>query len=781
MVLPYLVLTAVAAQSEPDVSLEGCSIVVPAFEPTHLARAVKDLRHRLLQGHLVPVRTHLPEGKGPAIVVGADAARNVGIELPPGEELGPEGYVLRVTKGAGRTLLVAAGATPRGTQQAVIALTREIRTEGRNQYIPANLDRTTKPAYAVRGMHLNGWPMHRPYSFRSWNENDWCRYIDMLAHMGANLVYLWPFMDIMPVPLSAEDEEYLHEFRRVVDYAQKQHGMEVWIMQSANRVARDTCGVADPRHRPYWRPSQADRNPADPAEFAAIMESREALYRIVNNVDGVCTIDSDPGGWLGSPVSDYMKILRGCRALLDKHNIHGRDAKIINWLWTGWGHRLEIPGNLSVIADTVRAMKAEMPEPWRLIAGTEAYLPICQAEGVLDHTIYVPYGAIEGEPSYPWTNIGLGGIDGLFAGAAKYPGLLGVMGNTQCPLLQFPRVRAFLQLAWDPSAAQRSEEDRLLDVSRELYGDHAELIARCFAAVCTGGPEQLEAVANRLDRLVRAGELGPPGVLGQSLFPDPGFVARSLLMQLRVRLAAERLYDAVADGAKAAECLQRVEALLDAYLAWDDAHGWHELWGPGPWQLGNLPADPRFVAALSYLRWVIGDDAALNAFFDQVAEGLSAGRDAASVTANAIEPMRTRVLSAVVLKPNAAREATVSASALPDAAKYPPEHAIDGDISTLYWPGALVQDNEEWFEIAWPEPRTFRRVDAYFLRHESMWNRTIHLQRPSGAGAWEDIATCTPTDTTAHALACFELSAPVTAGRIRLVNLLDLFEVEVLE
>jgi len=776
-----LVFTAIAAQPTPRVSLEGCTIVTSAFQPTSIARAVSDLRERLDPGHLVPVRTHLPEGTGPAIVVGADAAQRAGIELPPADALGPEGYVLRVTRRNGRRFVLAAGATPKGTRHAVLALRAEIHAEGNARYVAADLDRTTRPAYAVRGMHLNGWPMHRPYSFRSWTEDDWWRYIDMLAQMGANLVYLWPFMDIMPVPLSIEDEEYLQEFRRVVDYAQRQHGMEVWMMQSANRVARDNCGVADPRHRPYWRPSQADRDPADPAEFAAVMESREAFYRIVNNVDGVCTIDSDPGGWLGSPLSDYMKILKGCRALLDEHNIHGRDAKIINWLWTGWGHRLEIPGNLPVIADTVRAMKAEMPEPWRLIAGTEVYLPICQAEGVLDHTVYVPYGAIEGEPSYPWTNVGLGGIDGLFAGAAKYPGLLGVMGNAQCPLLQFPRVRAFLELAWDPNAAERGEGERLLGMSRELYGEQAELIAECFAAVGTGGLERVEALENRLDELIQSSGLGRPGVLGQSLFPDSGFVARALLMQLQLRLAAERLYRGVDAGADPAECAGLVAALLDAYLSWDGAHGWHELWGPGPWQLGNLPADPRFVTALAHLRRTLGDDGSVNAFFDEVGRTLSVGRDAAGVAASAIEPMRSRVLSVPLLSPNPAREATVTASVVADAAKYPPEHAVDGDIATLYWPGVLVHDNEEWFEIAWPEPRTLGRVDAYFLRHESMWHRTIHLQRQAAGGAWEDMATATPTDTGGHALARFELPTPVTAGRIRLVNLLDLFEVEVLE
>ena len=191
--------------------------------------------------------------------------------------------------------VVATGRTPRGTKLALATLMKAIRLEGKSALVPVPLDEHGKPAFAKRGMHFNGWAFKSPYSFRSWTEQDWQRYLDMLAYQGVNLFYLWPFIEIMPVPLSPEDQAYLEECRRVVDYAQKKHGMEVWIMQCTNRVAKDRCGVADPRLRPYWRPSQKDLNPGKPEDFQAIMASREAMYRIINNVDGVCNIDSDPG------------------------------------------------------------------------------------------------------------------------------------------------------------------------------------------------------------------------------------------------------------------------------------------------------------------------------------------------------------------------------------------------------------------------------------------------------------------------------------------------------
>ncbi len=122
-----------------------------------------------------------------------------------------------------------------------------IRADGKSAYLDGPLDLRNRPSFAVRGIHLNGWPLNYPYAFRSWKEADWKKFIDIAWAQRINLFYLWPFMEILPVPLSSEDEAYLQEVRRVVDYAQKQRGMEVWIMQSANRIGTSDCGTRDPK------------------------------------------------------------------------------------------------------------------------------------------------------------------------------------------------------------------------------------------------------------------------------------------------------------------------------------------------------------------------------------------------------------------------------------------------------------------------------------------------------------------------------------------------------
>jgi hypothetical protein len=295
---------------------------------------------REITGQEVPVKRTTDLDAEVQIVVGEKSVRQLAPDIwdEKVKDLGPEGYLIRAVPNGKKALLVVVGATPHGTKYGLANLMKLIRVEGRSPHIPAETDIVSTPAFAKRGMHFNGWSFNYPYTFRCWREEDWCRYLDLLAYQGVNLFYLWPFIEIMPAPLSPEDHAYLEECRRVVDFAQKKHGMEVWVMHCTNRVATDRCGVADPRHRPYWRPSQQDLNPSIPEQFQTIMASREAMYRILNNVDGVCNIDSDPGSCPpGCTLIDYVKVLNGCRTLLDRHNLHGKQAKLVNWMWYGWG------------------------------------------------------------------------------------------------------------------------------------------------------------------------------------------------------------------------------------------------------------------------------------------------------------------------------------------------------------------------------------------------------------------------------------------------------------
>ncbi|NUQ66459.1 MAG: hypothetical protein HUU20_28695 [Pirellulales bacterium] len=548
-------------------------------------------------------------------------------------------------------------------------------------------------------------------------------------------------------------------------------------MQCTNRVAKDRCGVADPRRRPYWRPSQEDLNPGNPEHFQAIMASREAMYRIINNADGVCNIDSDPGFCPGSPLSDYVKVLQGCRSLLDKHNVHGKQAKLVNWMLWGWGRKdhFDAQGLQEHQFLTLRSLKQGLREPFWLLCWQAEWLPMCRDAGVIERTLLFPYGVIEAEPSYPATNVDVGKLRELFElRVAKTPEIDGVMGNVQSPLLQFPHVYYFTAAMCDAKYRNRSEKDVLLDLSGHLYPEHRQLLADCFLALKAPDHAYVQSLADDLDGLVQQDKLGRLGIFGRKLFPDHRIVAQALVLQMKFRAARERLAQVLTAPTPAAECRRLLQDYFDAYLDWDMAHGWHGLWGWDAWPMG-LPAK-----AAERLADSLGDRPAVNACFEELSQSLAARHDKKAVDVGCLAPAKVAVL-ALARVVSLAQKATATASVSADPTRYAPSAANDGRIATLYWPGALVQDNTEWLQLAWDQPQTFDKVVVRFLGHPSMCGRTIHLQRETEPGKWEDFAaTRIAMDAAAQrAVATFQLPSPVTFGKIRIVNLLDVFEVEV--
>ncbi len=318
----------VGVQTE-RVLLDGTVVLVDRGEPSYLRYGAKDLASYLtdITGKPVAVSSSLDAAlKAKSVIaIGKEMARALNVDLGPASDLGDEGSVIRSFDKGGSKVVIIAGLNPHGTNAGLATFMPMIHGEGKAAYLDGPVDLRSKPTIASRGIHLNGWPLKYPYAFRSWKEEDWKRFIDIAWAQRINLFYLWPFMEIIPVPLSAEDEAYLQEVKRVVDYAQNQRGMEVWIMQSANRIGVSDCGIRNPRFRTYWvmGECQKDMNPADPEQFANILKSFEALYKVVNNADAFCFIDSDPGGWAHSPLSDQTKIFNAARNLLDQYSAKG--------------------------------------------------------------------------------------------------------------------------------------------------------------------------------------------------------------------------------------------------------------------------------------------------------------------------------------------------------------------------------------------------------------------------------------------------------------------------
>jgi len=670
----FLVISAsLFAQGTARIALDDAVILVDSTEPAYVQYGAKDLANYLgeISGKPVVVNARMNAGKSAKsiIAVGEKAALGMGADLGASKELGDDGSEIRSLDKAGTHIVIVAGHNPHGTNSGIATLMLMVRAEGKAAYLEGPLDLRNRPSYGVRGLHLNGWPLKYPYAFRSWKEADWKRFIDIAWTQRVNLFYLWPFMEIMPVPLSTEDEAYLQEVRRVVDYAQNQRGMEVWIMQSANRIGISDCGTRDPRFRPYWvNECQKDMNPADPQQFARILKSFEAFYKIVNNADAFCMIDSDPGGWPQSPLSDQVKIFQSARKLLDEYSIHKSRTKLVDWMHVGWGRHKFFTSSDSVVGaydwtsknpdesdvafmgETIRNFKQNLTEPWDLIAGQAPYLPVVQSEDVSKKTVYLPYGAIESEPAFPATNLGQESVKKVFDKASQYPGLRGVMGNNQLMLLQLPRTYYFFQTAWDKNYEARPEDKVMADLAGQLYPDHQQLIADSFLALRDTDSDRINATLARLKEMLRQGNAGRPGAIGRLLFPDSLTVARNLQMQLEIRAARQALLKALRGKPDVGECSKLVENYFDKLLAWNKETGWDKMIDITVWPQPIYEDGKDLEEGMYRLKQILAQGAPytsyaqVSAFFSGIGNQLLQKYGQNSVMVGCIEPLKLAVI-----------------------------------------------------------------------------------------------------------------------------------------
>jgi hypothetical protein len=641
-----------------QIPLTAVTILVDSSEPAYVQNGAKDLSSYLTEvtGKPSTISTNTKAGAKAksVIVIGEKMARVMGTDVSSLDGLGKEGSIIRsVTKGGSITMVIA-GQDPHGTNTGIATFLQLIRLGEAGAYVDGPLDLRNKPSFPLRGIHLNGWPLKYPYAFRAWKEEDWKRFVDIAWAQRINLFYLWPFMEIIPLPLSKEDEAYLQEVRRVVDYAQNQRGMEVWIMQSANRVGVSDCGSSDPRFRTYWvmGECQKDMNPADPQDFAKILEHFEALYKNVNNAEGFCMIDSDPGGWPGSPLSDQTKIFNGARKLLDQYNLNGPKTKLIDWMWIGWGRHFtgEDRGGVAFMEDTIQNFKKDLREPWQLISGLSEYLESAESESVLNKTIFLQYGAIEAEPAFPATNLGFDPVQKVFEIADKYPELEGIMGNNELMSLQFPRTFYFFNTAWDRSYTKRSEDEVLLQLGEQLYPDHKELIKTAFLALREEDPAKVKSALEDISKLVKDGNAGRPGAIGRLLFPDRLAVARNLQLQLDIRYARQALIKGLDGSPSVEESARLVENYFDKLLAWNKDTGWDKMIEISIWRSPIYAEGKDLTRAMTQLKKILAQGkpyttyAQFDDFFSGMAGRLSAkyGRDSAMV--GCVDPFKVSMI-----------------------------------------------------------------------------------------------------------------------------------------
>jgi len=660
---------------EQRISLSSLVILVDGDEATYVQFAAKDLSVYLTEISGKPVTlssSASPDALRKAqtvIAIGEKMALAMGADLRSAAELGDEGSVIRSFDKAGTKIVVVAGINPHGTNLGVATLKEMIRCAAKSPYLVGPIDLRNKPSISVRGFHMNGgWQLNHPYGFRTWTEEDWKRFVDIVWAERGNLIFIWPYVETMTVPLTSSDKAYLEEFRRITEYAQRQRGMEVWIMQSANRVAISDCGVADPMLRPHWiNGCQKDMDPADSVQFEKIEKSFEALYQVVNNADAFCLIDADPGGWPQSPISDQLKIFLAARKLLNRYNVHAEKTKLVDWMWIGWGRHkfftatdrlvtgFDLTDNsleerdVAFMSRTIRNFKDHLSEPWELIAGMAPHLDSSKQESTLNKTVYLPYGTIEMEPAFPATNMGFEPVRKVLEKADSYPELRGWMGNNELMLLQFPRSYYFMNGLWDARFRKRGEREVLQELSRDLYPDYQDTIADSFLALQEQDPEKIGVMLPRLKELLQGGNAIRAGALGRFLFSDRLIVARTLQMQLEIRLTRQNLLKALQGKPDINECARLVEDYFDKLLTWNKETGWEKTIDIAIWTSPIYQGGKDLTEAMSRLKEILGAGAPytsysqVNSFFEPITRDLLKKYGEESVMIGCIEPFKLAV------------------------------------------------------------------------------------------------------------------------------------------
>lgn len=558
------------------VALARCAIAM-GDEPAYVRLGVEDLRAYLeeMTGKRPALHSSSAdvEQADTIVVVGRSALDEFKASTPYAPDLklppDPQAYTLFVHPGR-PALVIAAGDDPQGTKYALVDLIREIGFDGTDAWLPVDLSRTEKPYFDLRGMyaHLH-WQYDHPYALRSWSLEDWKRYVDLLAYMKLNLFQIWTMAAICPNPLSPGDEAYLNKYHEVVKYAREMRGMEVWPGECANNVAESDFG-APIECREYFQ-VEVLKNPADPGQFQDIMDNRANMYRLVNNGDGYWIIDSDPGKWKGSPAGELADIFAGNRRLIDEHADKGRSAKLIYWIHQGWGTGSPEEN----WRGTIEGIREKVHEPWWLTPCNENHLRLVSEMGYLGKSVFFPYGAIEPEPSNPFTHVKFDLLSNMINLALKHAGLVGIMGNAQTPFAQLPNIFCFAECAWNPERTKLSDDEILRKLGRFLFPAIEKELAEGWLALSTPGSGQAFEIARTLESLVEEGQTGAPGPGGRLIFPDSKLVVRDLALLVRIHACAEQVRELIEADSKEDAILDAVSGYLSAVLEWQSRTGWH--------------------------------------------------------------------------------------------------------------------------------------------------------------------------------------------------------------
>lgn len=427
------------------------------------------------------------------------------------------------------------------------------------------------------GMYVHmHWGYNYPYAARTWQLQDWDAYLTGLTELGYNFVQIWPMIDIMPPKLTYSDQAHLEKLGQVIQLAKKKK-MTVFVGASANALGNSKAGNYEFAARPYFV-TERRINPAIASEVKELMQARKKFLAPLAEADGFWIIDSDPGGYENSPVSEFVDLFAHHRRLLDELR---PGIELVYWMWQGWRGTVDLTPEWGDAPepcweDALRGLKALNPEPWGILARDPGHFASVAELGLTDRAIYFPYTGIEGEPNYPMTNYDPQRIRHWMTRipAENYP--RGVLGNAQSHCLQLPHTWFFKQFA------QGNSPDKLdlTEFAEKILPQNGKALAQAWEALASDDLGVLKQAMKTLNSLAgqETFQIGPLSGLYFNQLPR---LVEDLRRQIAVQMAIHKLHDCLG---KPAEFPNAMNALIQALQSWAERNGFKDRYYGGPFK-----------------------------------------------------------------------------------------------------------------------------------------------------------------------------------------------------
>lgn len=487
------------------------------------------------------------------------------------------------------------------------------------------------PEEPILGMYVHQhWAYNHPYAARTWTQEDWEGYLRGIRDLGYNTVVIWPVLETVPQPLTESDAANLQKIAKVIEHAQERLRMKVYIVLCPNVSAKDHIARQYTfEKRPFFRTD--DRvDPGDPVAFGKLMAWRERLMRPLAHANGIFVIDSDPGGYPGSTLLEFVYILGAHRRMLDRLR---PGMELVYWAAHGWesygkfystAETKYLGKNPDENRETIKLIARQPLEPW-LVASARGP-DLADSIGFGSKVVAFNYGAIEYEPAFPFTVFGQertrkGGAD---------RGPRGVIGNSQTHCVQLPNAFAFARAARD----QPTERTDYVAFANRLIPGHGDMIVQGWEALQGSDAERIEDVARALELLQR--DALPAGTLDGLLFGNPSRFVGDLVLQLRATAGLHRFRESLrGEPRDERQVAAGFRVFVDAVSDWQARHGYSNHWRwPAMQEALSMLHSAPIDATLRTLSWVSEEG---ETPFDRVKNGLARLED---YTPRLLEAMR---------------------------------------------------------------------------------------------------------------------------------------------